>query len=514
MASLLSAAANAQNRVVARGAEPGELYLTTYWYGTYGSSGHPYYDTLRTAVYRVTENGKKLTIQYDADYFADYDTEPGVIMQPQYLFADATSGVIYAKRVYAKNHYDHTQLWVSFDGGKNWMFREENIGTKNYFPANIGGIIYRGAGGEVLKSINYGQSFSKEEDLKFIGKEPGLGEEEVFNVGAENNQGSLTHTYDYFKTYTVVSIDGQFIYGHIYGKYPDVYRGGKDGEAYIDSRFPDRSYKASFSDNTGFSFRHIYVVDSNAYNPYSLFAPNQLLFMSDREAGVFYILHLKEVLDTNPNGWHLELCIEYYRDYGETLVDVYCHDVNKNYVNETCAAVSDLSIEKITDNSVLLTWTKPESDLSVSGYRIFRNNIPLTTVLTTATSYFDENLSVGEYEYYVTTHYTNSCISDSSNHASEAIGVGIREVQMENCEIQVYPNPTEGELTIENGVLNSIQERIENVEIFDVFGRNMGVKFPSFGGVRGGNISHLPAGMYFLRIQTEKGTITKKIIKK
>ncbi len=139
--------ASAQNRGIARGAEPGELYLTGAWYGIYNPGwGPPYYDTLRMAVYRLTEHGKKLTIQYDADYFADNYTEPGSVMQPQIILADATPGVVYGKRTYSKNSYAHTQLWVSFDYGENWTFREENIGDKAYFPANFEGLIYRGGG--------------------------------------------------------------------------------------------------------------------------------------------------------------------------------------------------------------------------------------------------------------------------------------------------------------------------------------------------------------------------------
>jgi hypothetical protein len=80
----------AQNRMIARGAEPGELYISGTWYGIY-HEGTPFYDTLRLAVYRLTENGKKLTIQYDADYFAN----PEYVMQPFYINADATSGVLY-----------------------------------------------------------------------------------------------------------------------------------------------------------------------------------------------------------------------------------------------------------------------------------------------------------------------------------------------------------------------------------------------------------------------------------
>ena len=56
---------------------------------------------------------------------------------------------------------------------------------------------------------------------------------------------------------------------------------------------------------------------------------------------------------------------------------------------------------------------------------------------------------------------------------------------------------------------------IENIEIFDLMGRCVGAyQFPSFGGAGEVNISHLPTGMYFVKITTENGTIMKKIIKK
>ena len=131
-----------QERGIARGAAQGELYLTGAWYGIYNPIMPWYCDTLQTAVYRITENGKKLTIQYDADYFAN----PELVMQPQHIFADATSGIVYNKSNYYKNSYPHTAFWVSFDYGKNWILREENIGSHNYYSANFEGILYRGGG--------------------------------------------------------------------------------------------------------------------------------------------------------------------------------------------------------------------------------------------------------------------------------------------------------------------------------------------------------------------------------
>ena len=91
----------AQDRIVARGAELGELYITGFWYGIY-YGGPPVYDTLRTALYRLTENGKKLTIQYDADNFANEYNPPGSVMIPSYILADATPGTLYTKNTYSK----------------------------------------------------------------------------------------------------------------------------------------------------------------------------------------------------------------------------------------------------------------------------------------------------------------------------------------------------------------------------------------------------------------------------
>ena len=146
--------------------------------------------------------------------------------------------------------------------------------------------------------------------------------------------------------------------------------------------------------------------------------------MSDREPGVFYIIRRSEEVDIYTYPWwgfHTKLCIEYYRDYGETLVDTYCHDVTRNYTNE----------------------------------------------------------------------------------------VGIEELGIRNYELGVFPNPTMGELRITNYELG-----IKDVEVFDVYGKRHASHVTNNGNESTIDISQLSAGIYFLRLTTEKGFITKKIIKK
>jgi hypothetical protein len=195
-----------------------------------------------------------------------------------------------------------------------------------------------------------------------------------------------------------------------------------------------------------------------------------------------------------------------YEYYVITYYTTGCISDTSNRVIKTidCKAVNDLSSEKISDNSILLTWTEPKDIWKIEGYNIFRNDILLTETIID-TSYLDENLSNGNYEYYVITHYTNGCISDTSNRVMETINVGIGEIGTMD-EITIYPNPTTGELRIENGEL-----KIENIEIFDVFGRTVGANLR----VRPYtlDISYFPTGIYFIRIQTENNVITKKIIK-
>ena len=76
-------------------------------------------------------------------------------------------------------------------------------------------------------------------------------------------------------------------------------------------------------------------------------------------------------------------------------------------------------------------------------------------------------------------------------------------------KITVTPNPTTGELRIDNGQLT-----IDNVEVFDVYGRKLSshhlITSSSHHLI---NISHLPAGLYFVKITTEAGMVVKKVVK-
>ena len=93
--------------------------------------------------------------------------------------------------------------------------------------------------------------------------------------------------------------------------------------------------------------------------------------------------------------------------------------------------------------------------------------------------------------------------------------VGIEEIgEMEKTDkITIYPNPTDGVLVIGYGI-SDMRIETSNIEIFDVFGKKYQVShLTSHISYHLIDISDFPSGIYFIRITTDEGTITKKIIK-
>jgi hypothetical protein len=109
----------------------------------------------------------------------------------------------------------------------------------------------------------------------------------------------------------------------------------------------------------------------------------------------------------------------------------------------------------------------------------------------------------GDYAVIVT---ANNCTDTSTcfNIVVNSIPVAFAEM-----EVRVYPNPTVGEVTIE------FEEVIERgiARLVDVHGRLLLQKSLDDVQVIQLNMNELPTAVYFLELQTSKGTYNKKIIK-
>jgi hypothetical protein len=115
---------------------------------------------------------------------------------------------------------------------------------------------------------------------------------------------------------------------------------------------------------------------------------------------------------------------------------------------------------------------------------------------------------------------TTSFLIDVKNHYAKLSGTmyftysdDARINAPEKAELKVYPNPTSGELKIEMG---DMRYETCDITIHDVMGRcvwsSYGLTVLQSYGLQI-DVSHLPAGMYFVKIITDTETIVKKVIK-
>ena len=203
-----------------------------------------------------------------------------------------------------------------------------------------------------------------------------------------------------------------------------------------------------------------------------------------------------------------------------------------------------LSVELIKNEYITVISLSPFADFSVNNTNIIEGNSVLFTDLSTNEPtewfwYFEggtpaesneqnpevlyETPGIYDVKLIVSNNYGNAELL-KNEYITVAQNVGIIETD-DFPYLQIFPNPTKGELVIENIPSwrgQGVEELgIEKIEIFDV----LGIMFQSFEfNVKSAetknqkhetiiNISHLPSGIYFIKITTEEGVITKKIVK-
>jgi hypothetical protein len=152
---------------------------------------------------------------------------------------------------------------------------------------------------------------------------------------------------------------------------------------------------------------------------------------------------------------------------------------------------------------VLLTWDKPENiDGVLLGYNVFRDGEKINEELVTETEYYDD-AEIGEYSYQVSAVYEH-CESNLTDPIN-IIVTSIRDIQTDSYKL--FPNPAKNELQVTSDKLH-----IENVVIYDVFGRSVLSHTANRTPHTVVDVSSLPSGMYFVKITSENGTATKKVI--
>jgi hypothetical protein len=190
-------------------------------------------------------------------------------------------------------------------------------------------------------------------------------------------------------------------------------------------------------------------------------------------------------------------------NYYDTLQSVNgCDSIIHLYLEVTIVSVPVNLTAIQVNNHFSITWQG-----NAASYELYRNDT-LLVLFYAITSYLDTNLLERVNYCYEIKAIDGDCESELSEEVCLTFNhTGITEQQ--TGTFSVYPNPTHGQLTIYHGQL-----RIDKVEIFDVIGRIQ--KTTTATNKQSGeiiiDISHLSAGIYYLRVFSEKN-ITKKIVK-
>lgn len=112
---------------------------------------------------------------------------------------------------------------------------------------------------------------------------------------------------------------------------------------------------------------------------------------------------------------------------------------------------------------------------------------------------------------YLAIRYRNSDCSSNwltvyfDNVAIKGGTVGLSELELESNHVSIFPNPTNGVLNIDS------QLEVTSIQIFNLNGKNV-YSIVNFDSKNSIDLSELDNGFYIIKINSEKGVYTEKII--
>jgi len=210
----------------------------------------------------------------------------------------------------------------------------------------------------------------------------------------------------------------------------------------------------------------------------------------------------------------------------------YCYKVEVNckeggvssFSNEVCIIEAEchpatsLDVKYAADcSSTDLTWVAPENMSGTILYNIYRNDTLLISNHG-ATSYQTTNFNPNIVNIWSVKVVCPEGESDAMSVTKEDCVVGVKN-NGQTTRVTIYPNPATKELYVQ-----SSKFKVQSIEIFDIFGRKLyehnnsyGLTvLRSYGLTTDGvviNVSHLSAGVYFVRLVDERGISVQKFVK-
>jgi hypothetical protein len=177
--------------------------------------------------------------------------------------------------------------------------------------------------------------------------------------------------------------------------------------------------------------------------------------------------------------------------------------IREETIEPECFPVRNLEAETFGDTpKVVLKWIGPipGSTGNLSGYRIMKDGMLLETVQHPLFEYTDLDVDFDETHVYIVV----AVFDDGCERASEPLSVTVHwdAVQENVKEAKVYPNPAKDMLQVEGAGL-------AQVEVFNIMGQSVLRVGENFEAI---DISRLQNGIYFVRLKTNDGEKTVKLV--
>ncbi len=184
---------------------------------------------------------------------------------------------------------------------------------------------------------------------------------------------------------------------------------------------------------------------------------------------------------------------------------------------EVLPAPQNLTAQVIENHDVQLSWQAPNHfSRDFLGYRVFRGGLAISVINNPSiTTFTDTWLNPGEYQYWVTSVFTNPVSqSEPSNVVTVNITANEDEVIPLVETVQVYPNPFSFNTTV---YVNSKANSPVHVNVFNIKGQLVHTLSGTTNQNGSANLSlqrteALVPGLYFLKVKTAGGEYTRKAL--
>ena len=177
---------------------------------------------------------------------------------------------------------------------------------------------------------------------------------------------------------------------------------------------------------------------------------------------------------------------------------------------ETCPAPTNLTAT-VDHTDVTLTWQQEPNTATEwqINYRLATES-NWSTVTATSTTYTLTDLTANaQYVANVVAHCTNGLTSDESNTVTfETNNIGVEDYLSK--AVTLYPNPATEMVSV---AVSDANIMITGVEVYNVYGQLINTIVSTENPLRI-NVSGLADGMYYVRVTTDNGVVTKNFVKR